>query len=114
MKKLTPLIKLATVSILMSMCLTGCQDFDGMFGGDSGRSSDGTSYSGHSGYHAKAANQNTSTDATKATPKKVSASASQSGTAAATASTPAASPQKGTGVPLNAPAVPSTAPTVGQ
>ena len=107
MKKLSPVL------MLLPLVLTGCQEWNGMFNEDAHSNYD-TGYSHATSYDVKTT-QNKSTDgSTPAVKKASSTSADQSGAAGAVVTTPASTERKGSGVPLDAPAVPSTAPTVGQ
>lgn len=107
MNKFTNLL----ICSVFPLVLSSCQGYDGWFGDD--YNSETEYHHGHSGSQAAKTNETVVVGEGKAHSAKTS-SAAASAAAAPTASSPAAAGKKGSGVPVEAPAVPSVAPTVGQ
>lgn len=105
MNKFTNLL----ICSVFPLVLSSCQGYDGWFSDD--YNSDTEYHHGHSGSQAAKTNETVVVGEGKAHAAKTS---SASSAAAPTASSPAAAGKKGSGVPVEAPAVPSVAPTVGQ
>jgi len=97
MKKITPLL------MVLPLCLTACQTWEQMFGDDDHHKAYSSEYSNTQYDDAK------KMDTKAAASKTKRASSGQSGTAATSVTTPATTDRKGSGVPLDAPAVPSMA-----
>lgn len=102
------------ICTVFPLVLTSCQSYDGWFGDD--YNSESGYPQAHSGNQAKHSNETVTVGEKKAHASKAASSTSgaegaSTTNAGATVTTPA---HKGSGVPVEAPAVPSVAPTVGQ
>lgn len=100
------------ICTVFPLVLTSCQGYDGWFGDD--YNSESEYHHSYSASQSKHNNETVTVGENKVHASKASSSAS--GAAAATNTSPTATTpaHKGSGVPVEAPAVPSVAPTVGQ
>ncbi len=111
MKKTSKLLKTSSIVVALPLLLTACESMNALFG-DSSRPSDNTSsYSAPESKTNKSAPVNVQAEKAKPAYK---GTAVPSGTVAATVSAPVSTERKTATGTVEAPVVPSTAPTVDQ